>query len=134
VSTPASKTSLSVVNGAKAAEASTVDKIPDQSIPDVSATLFRLVETYLAVCYSSIQDKQDKHRETCGALALSWKHRAEREWQSKRADYRQEMQALVKEINDQIKQMIGDSPVFLLDYLRKRAEEDTQSLEKALID
>jgi hypothetical protein len=28
--------------------------------------------------------------------------------------------------------MIGDNPVFLLDYLRKRAEEDTQSLEKAL--
>jgi hypothetical protein len=95
--------------------------------------LFRLIETYLAVSYSAIQDQHDKHHGTCDALASSWRHRAERERQSKLADYRQEIQSLIGEINDQIKQMVGDSPVFVLDYLRKRAEEDTQSLEKALM-
>jgi hypothetical protein len=90
------------------------------------------METYLAVCYGAIQDKHDKHVGTCGALTSSWRRRAERERQSKLADYCQEILALVEEINAQISAMIGDNPVFLLDYLRKRAEEDTQSLEKAL--
>ena len=107
--------------------------VPAEALPAVRPTLYRLIETYLAVCYGALQDKHDKHRETCSALALSWKRRAERELVAKVADYRQEILALVREINDQIKQMIGDSPVFLLDYLRKRAGEDTMSLEKALM-
>jgi hypothetical protein len=52
--------------------------------------LSRLIETYLAVCYGAIQDKHDKHVGTCGALTSSWRRRAERERQSKLADYCQE--------------------------------------------
>ena len=126
-------TPASVTNGATVAGPSRLDNLSAEHIPDVNATLFRLVETYLAVSHSAIRDTHDKHHRTCDALASSWRHRAERERQSKLADYRQEIQSLVGEINDQIKQMVGDSPVFVLDYLRKRAEEDTQLLEKALM-
>ena len=132
MSSAASTTPASVAKGAKAPEAPRVDKLLAQGIPDVTAPLSRLIETYLAVCYGAIQDKHDKHVGTCGALTSSWRRRAERERQSKLADYCQEILALVEEINAQISAMIGDNPVFLLDYLRNRAEEDTQSLEKAL--
>jgi hypothetical protein len=102
---------------------------PAPVVPDVSADLSRLIETYLAVCYSVYQDE---HRETCSALAASWKRRAERERQFRRPDYRTEILALVQEVEAHIKGMGGDSPPFVLEYLRKRADEDTRSLKNAL--
>jgi hypothetical protein len=49
-----------------------------------------------------------------------------------RPDYRKEILTLVREVVGHIKGMGGDSPAFWLEYLKKRADEDTQSLEKTL--
>jgi hypothetical protein len=82
---------------------------PAPVVPDVTAGLSRLIETYLAVCFSI---HQDEHRETCRALAASWRCRAERERQIKLPDYRTEILALVREVEGHMK-VWAATPAFL---------------------
>jgi Uma2 family endonuclease len=85
-----------------------------------------LIEAYQAICFSS--DFEATHRETVMALVTSWSHRNEREALIRQIDYGPEMGELVEEVVGQIKRTVGENPPFVIEFLSKKAREDTDKI------
>jgi hypothetical protein len=99
---------------------------PAALVTSIKALMGTLIEAYQAICFSS--DFEATHRETAMALVTSWRHRNEREALIRQTDYGPEMAELVEEVVGQIKRTVGEKPPFVIEFLSKKAREDTDKV------
>ena len=99
---------------------------PAALVTAIKALMGTLIESYQAICFSS--DFEATHRETVMALVTSWRHRNEREALIRQMDYGTEMAELVEEVVSQIKRTVGENPPFVIEFLSRKAQEDTDKV------